>query len=391
MTLHEQMARGRPATDVVRVLAVIDRLIVGGAENLLCTLARAGATEGVAVDVVSLAELTGIGVEDELRRNGAAVGAIGARRLADPSAMRRLVGAVRASNCDLVHAHLESAATLAPVAARLAGVPVVSSFHHVPGDRPRREQLKERLAVRSAETGDAVLAVSQAQLRAFARHHRLRPERWRVVPNGIEVERFASADRRRPAGLPPTDGRPLVSLVAAFRAGKGHHEALDAWCHVVRQVPDAHLLLVGGGALEEEVRHRVRTLGLDGSVTCTGVRPDVPQILAASDLVVLASQSEALPTALMEAAAAGVAVVATDVGGTGEVVVDGRTGVLVPPGDPVAFADAVAGLLLDPARRARFGRHAREHAVTNFGVQAWTARLGEVYRSVLRADTRPRV
>jgi glycosyltransferase involved in cell wall biosynthesis len=390
MTLQGQTARERPATDVVRVLAVIDRLIVGGAENLLCTLARAGWGAGVAVDVVSLTELTGTGVADELRRSGASVGTIGARRLADPAALRRLVGAIRGSGCDVVHAHLESAATLAPVAARLAGVPVVSSFHHVPGDRPRRDQLKERLAVRSAETGDAVLAVSRAQLRAFEHHHRLRPERWRVLPNGIEVDRFAAAEGGRLDGPLPTDGRPLVSLVAAFRPGKGHHEALDAWRHVMREVPDAHLLLVGGGALEGAVRERVRTLGLEANVTCTGVRQDVPAILAASDLAVLASESEALPTALMEAAAAGVAVVATDVGGTGEVVLDGHTGALVPPGDPAAFASAVVDLLRDPGRRARFGRHARDHALANFGVQAWTARLGEVYRSVLRTAARPR-
>jgi glycosyltransferase involved in cell wall biosynthesis len=119
-------------------------------------------------------------------------------------------------------------------------------------------------------------------------------------------------------------------------------------------------------------------------VLFTGSREDVPQILHGSTLALLPSFTEALPTAMIEAAGAGLAAVATTVGGTPEIVEHGRTGLLVAPGDDRALADAVIALLADPVRREAFGRAARELAEERFDVRRWAKRLAEVYAGSLR-------
>ena len=114
-----------------------------------------------------------------------------------------------------------------------------------------------------------------------------------------------------------------------------------------------------------------------------GYRADVPRLLRASSLAVLPTRTEALPTTLIEAAACGLPVVATDVGGVPEVVSHGETGLLVPPGDPTALGDAIARLLADPARRAAMGAAARRTAVERFDMRVWAARLRAVYERAL--------
>jgi glycosyltransferase involved in cell wall biosynthesis len=365
----------------MKVLMIIDSLRLGGAERVLATLSAAAPSAGFQFEVqVLLAAGSRRSVmEPVLEDAGVAVRYLSLRRLADPRALPRLVRAIRNSGCDVVHAHLEDAATLVPPAARLAGCPAVCSFHHVAVPLGRREAFKERLAVVSANTSARVVFVSQASIRSFAAVYGGFRRNWCVVENGVDLNAFSTDPAVLPPGLGVPSGAPVVSIVGALRGRKGHAVALRAWPAVLRAFPDAHLLIVGDGPENESLRSLARELDIDHRVVFAGTRTDVASLIRASSLLLLPSQHEALPTTLIEAAACGRAVIATDVDGVPEVVIDGETGLLVPVDDADALAGALLVLLGDEDRRRAMGVRARRYAEERFDVHRWAERLGDVY------------
>lgn len=372
----------------MKVLHVIDSFSFGGAERLLATLNRVAPAAGLDLQVASLAPFTPERTAslDLLGRAGLAPTFVGVRRLLDPQALPRLRRAITASGCAVVHAHLGYSATLVPPAARSLGVPCVSTLHHVPTRRPERSgRAKEWLWTRSAERGAALVFVSAAARDAAAAVVGGPKATWRVLHNGVDLEAYrpaAGPDRDPlPAELGVPDGVPVVTVVAALRSGKGHAVALRAWPRVRERVPGATLLVVGDGPEGPALR----AAGVEG-VVFAGSREDVPALLRGSTLALLPSFTEALPTALIEAAASGLAAVATTVGGTAETVEHGRTGLLVPPHDADALGDAVVALLGDPQRRAGYAAAARALAEERFELRRWAHRLGDLYREALDHD-----
>jgi len=373
----------------MRVLHVIDSFSFGGAERLLAALNAVAGQFTLALSVASLAPYTPERTASLplLTDAGLRPSFIGVRRLLDPAALPLLCRTIAASRCAVVHAHLGYSAALVPVAARRLGVPCVSTLHHLPSpDRPRRELLKEWLWTRSAERGAALIYVSEAALHAAAELVGPARPSWRVLHNGVDLSAYAPPGSADPIelpldlGIPP--GSPVVTVVAALRKEKGHEVALRAWPQVRARVPDAVLLVVGDGPHGPVLRSAAG----DG-VVFAGSREDVPAILRGSTLALLPSLAEALPTVMIEAAASGLAAVATTVGGTPETVEHGRTGLLVPPGDVAALADAVSTLLVDHRRRYRYGRAARMLAEQRFDLRRWAGRLSELYQQAA-ADRR---
>lgn len=374
----------------MRVLVVIDSLAFGGAENVLVTLAAEAPRLGLELDVLSLAPPTNGRATwlPRLRAAGLEPRFLDISRLAQPDAVPRLARAIRESGCDVVHAHLEDATTLAPLAGRLARRPVLCTLHHVPVPLRGREAVRERLAVMAGGRSAGLVLVSQASHDGFAarypRSHR--PGRWSVVHNGVDLERFRPTAPGEPTELPAElgvpAGAPVVAVVGHMRIGKGQDVAVRAWPEVVAEHPEARLLLIGNGPLEDEYRDLARSLGVADRVVFAGARDDVAAILPRTTLVALPTRMEALPTALLEAAASGVASVATDVGGVPEVVVDGETGWLVPAPEPGLFAAALRDALRDPARLRARGAAARRRAEECFGSAAWADRLAARYAAV---------
>lgn len=202
----------------------------------------------------------------------------------------------------------------------------------------------------------------------------------RVVPYGIDLVRF-SPDRdgraiRQEFGIPSE--APVVAVIARFQAVKGQAEFLSAAEMIAQALPQAVFLVVGdtafGNRQDEEYKHALLTrvehsFLLHPRVRFLGFRPDIPEIMAACDVIVMPSQYEAFPVVAIEAMACGRALVATAVGGLLESVVDGVTGVLVPPAAPQALAEGVLGLLQDPALRRRMGVAGRARAVERFSLE----------------------
>ncbi|MDX1622831.1 MAG: glycosyltransferase [Gemmatimonadota bacterium] len=373
----------------LRLLWVIDSLAAGGAEALTVSFARAVDPDAVDLRVVCLKEIAGNPFEESLRAEGVSVENLGSRNLRDVEALRRLIGRIRAIRPDVVHAHLTYASIWAPLAARLAGRPAVATLHLPPSTDPAwsragaRERLRSRVVSRWCER---VVAVSRFVADAHRATGRLSSDRLVVVHNGIDTSAFRPADpgesrraRARTALGVPMDV-PLVAAVSVLRPGKGVGTLLET----VAGLPDVRLAVAGDGPLAGEIATRARALGVAPRVELLGFRRDVPEVLAAADLLALPSETDdALPTVLMEAAAAGLPVVATRVGGVPEIVVHGETGLLVNPGNARDLRDAIATLLADPSRRKAMGRRARERAQCHFSLDAWRERLGGVYAVAL--------
>jgi glycosyltransferase involved in cell wall biosynthesis len=234
---------------------------------------------------------------------------------------------------------------------------------------------------------DHMTIVSQAAADRFVRDRIVPGELLRVVPNGVDTERLRQvppgtrAAVRQSLGI----GEQLVWLaVGRFEIAKDYPNMLRAFRTVRGRQPDAILLLVGRGSLQAETEALTRELGLSDAVRFAGVRDDVPQVMAAADAYVMSSAWEGMPMVLLEAAAAGLPIVATAVGGNREVVVDRESGFLVPPRDEAALADAMTRLgSLPQASRVAMGRRGQEHIHRNYGLARVADRWEELYAEVL--------
>jgi len=385
----------------VRVLSVVDALRLGGAETLIAQLARVSGEAGIQLSVLSLhgpsqehAKLAPL-----LRQSGVEPHYLGVHRTLDAPAFGRLVRFIKAADVDIVHAHLEMAMTMSLPAAALAGTAAVGTFHHVHRPLSGRASGRERLALEVATRSAATIFVSQASLKSFAdryRAGRATPSSWKVVHNGIDLDYFAPVasalqEPQMPADLGVGRSR-VVTILAALRDFKGIQHAIDAWPSVLARFPDVRLLLVGSGSEEHALRARVDELGLSDSIVFAGMRSDIPQILHASEVVLLPSiYGENLPTVLMEAGGCGRPVVASDVGGISDIVADDETGLLVSPGDSRGIAAAVNRLLDDPDLGQRFGQAARIRMEKLFDARSWARSLHSVYEEAIAAKSAGRV
>ena len=304
------------------------------------------------------------------------VEAIGMRSATDVGALLRLRRLIRDRDVSLVHTHSSVDSWLAGVAAKSLGRPVVRT-RHVSIPIGRRRGLVYRLADRIITSGEGVRSIVVAA--------GIAPERVVTISAGVDGQRFhagvSGKSVRAELGLGEA---PVVGLVANIRGSKGHNFFLEAARTVLASVPHARFLVVGDGVGFDEVARRVREMGLDTSVRLTGFRRDVPEVMAALDVLVLPSiRSEAIPQVIPQALAVGTPVVASTVGGSPELIRDGENGRLVPPGDAPALAAAILALLREPARARAMARVGQAMVRERYTIDATMARTTEVYRGLL--------
>ena len=210
-----------------------------------------------------------------------------------------------------------------------------------------------------------------------------------TVHDGVDLDRVAAAPRLDVhADLCLPAGAPIVGNVAALVPHKGQKYLIRAAAEVIRQAPDTRFVIVGEGELETALRTQIASLHLERHVLLAGFRPDVLSLQKGFDLFAMSSVTEGMGSVLLDAMAMGQATVATRAGGIPEVVVDGRTGLLVPVRDPHALAAAIVRLLNDPGRRGRFGAAAREQVRQRFSVERLVQRTIDAYQAVARVPPR---
>lgn len=374
-----------------RVLHLIDGFTVGGAESLLPILGAGLRDQGVEVTFAALFERPGSPLLARLEADGFSPHVLGVRGLR-ASALRHLQAFLRAQRPDVLHAHLTYASILGPLAAARQHIPSVVTLHQLGALdwRQSRAALREcafRLAV--GARAQRVVGVSAAVADYYARRGIPR-SRLRVVYNAIDAAPFQAPldDQRRSAlraelGL-SSDARVLIS-VAMLRQGKGLGVLLRAMAAIRQRQPQAVLLIVGDGPERPRLTRLADDLELGGSVRFLGVRTDVPALLGLAQVFVLPTRYEALPTVLLEANAAGLPAVASDVGGVPELVRHNVEGLLTPVGDSPALATSICRLLEDGDLRARLAAAARVRA-HDFSLRRWAQRLLDVYREAIGVD-----
>ncbi len=357
---------------------MVENLERGGLERMVIDLALAQQRAGHKVRVACLFQRGALA--DELASTGIAVTACGKRPGLDLAALARLRRWLRAQAGAVLHTHNAAAhyhAVLAATGLRFARI--VNTRHGMGAPAGRRERLYRWTMPRT----DVVATVCEAA-RSDAVARGLRPREAIVAAaNGIRVQAFAQSSEAARAtlgsllGFEP--GTQLIGTVGRLNPVKDHATLLRAFAQVQASLPRAALVVVGDGALRGELQALAATLGIAPRVRFLGDRGDVQRLLVGFDVFVLASRSEGYSMALLEACAAGLPIVATDVGGNREIVADGRNGLLVPSTDAGALANALHALLADPPRAQAMGRAGVEWARREATLEAMAARYERLY------------
>jgi glycosyltransferase involved in cell wall biosynthesis len=311
--------------------------------------------------------------------------------LHDARALLRLIRVARAFKPDVVHTHTAKAGFLGRQAA-LAVRPrpaIVHTFHgHVLegyfGAAKARLYLELERAL--GRVSDRLIGVSQATVDDLVRLGVAPRERFQVLPLGLDLARLAEpADSLRSetrGELEIGDDEILLVFVGRFAPIKRLSLLLEAFAKARESDPRLRLAVVGDGDERPALERQAVELGIAADLRFLGYRRELRPVFAAADTAVLSSDNEGTPVSLIEAAAAGLPAVATDVGGVREVVGEG-TGILVPSGDPAALAGAIVALAADPARRKTFGDAARKRAIDSYSAKRLLTDVDTLYRELI--------
>ena len=364
---------------------LLHSLCVGGAEVLAARLAR-WFSPRYRIVFACLDSLGSLG--DELRREGFRTHVLERRPGFDWRCVGRLARLLRDERVDIVHSHQYTPFIYSMFGRRLTRRPAILFTEHgrpFPDMRRPKRVFANRLLL---ERRDRVVGVGEAVRQALIANEGIPAKRVNVVLNGVDLTRFAQANDeatavRREIGLGDND---LVILqVARLDYLKDHPTALRAMKRVTQSLPHARLVLAGDGPQRADVERQVAELGLADKVRILGTRRDVGRLLAAADMFLLSSISEGIPLTLIEAMAAGVPVVSTDVGGVGEVVQHGINGLLAPARNDAALSDGIISLGKNAGLRRQMGQAGIRRANGSFAEGHMHESYGRLYAEMCHA------
>jgi glycosyltransferase involved in cell wall biosynthesis len=318
---------------------------------------------------------------DKLESAHISVHCFDARRLAAlPTLLSSLRRRMKQDAPHIVQTFLFHANVLGALAARRAGVKRVVTGIRVAEKRATWHLVLARWGDRWV---DRHVCVSRSVRDFSSARGRLPIDKLVVIPNGVDVARFAGAKPASPASLGRTGNRRLIACVGRLDEQKGVAWLLEAMPRVFAEVPGLELALVGEGPLRGRLESLAAQLGIADRVLFAGYRDNVPEILAASELVVLASRWEGMPNAVLEAMASGRPVVATDVAGVREALGEAADGQIVPPDDPREFARKVTAILGDNELASRLGQANQQRARQYFSLSAMVEAYERLYAALL--------
>ena len=359
-------------------------LRLGGAEIQMSSLASGFVRRGWRVIVVSMLP-TDSPLDNRLAASGVTVVSLDMRPgVPNPTAIWKLAGMLRDYGADVLHSHMVKANILARLARKLANVPVQISTAHNTIEGGRWVQWAYRLTDSMA---DITTNVSRRAVDRYIEIRAVPADRIQLMRNGLDVSQFEQDHEGRQRCREELGVTSSFVWIAVGRLAqaKDYRNMLDAFRTVVSRRSDARLLIVGNGPLEAEIAEKVKTLALAESVFMLGERNDVPALMNAADAYVMSSAWEGAPVVLLEAAASRLPIVATDVGGNSELVVQGKTGLLVRPHDPAALGDTMIRIMAaSPEDRAEMGRSGRERTENEFGLEAILDQWEIMYVELLR-------
>jgi len=363
----------------IRVLQVLDNLGTGGAQSMVTHLLRCLDSGRFEPRLVSLYEPSGSHLEEALRADGHSVIFLGKQVGFDPRILLRFDRVMRDFRPQIVHTHGGGLRYALP-SILLRRVPVKLHTLHTVAENDALKRVNSmafRMGVRPVAIADEVAA---SVLRCYG------VPAVSNIPNGIPVEAYRSPrvprdDWRAQEGVAAEDF--VFATVSRLDENKNQQLMLRAFARAAGHERRIRLLIAGDGPARTEVERLSEDLGLQEQIRFLGIRPDVPELLAAIDAFVLSSNSEGNPLCVLEAMAAGRPVISTAVGGIPQLVQDGRSGLLTPPGDEEALSEAMLRLLNDPQLVVAMGTQSAELARASFDVGSMTRAYEDLYTSLL--------
>ena len=373
--------------ELKRCLLLITSLAYGGAETQAVRLAIRLKARGWEVQVVSLTPPKAY--LEELEAAGIPVVSLGIQnKLPNPRPLLHLARLIRSWRPPIVHSHMVHANLLARLVRPLAPVPVLICTAHNIDEKGRKGSGRLReLAYRLTDPlCDLTTQVSQAGLERYVQVGAVPRKKIRYIPNGVDTEHFrpdplVRIHLRQKLGL----GDVFVWLaVGRFDEPKDYPTMLRAFAQVAKERGEAVLLIAGDGPLRPAMEALARNLDIAERVRFLGLRQDIPELMNAANAYVMSSSWEGMPNVLLEASATGLPIVATDVGGNPEVIINGKTGFLVPPKDPEALAQTMLRLMSLPEEERRWmGEAGRQYIEANYSLDRVVERWEVLYREFL--------
>ena len=364
------------------ILQLIDGLNVGGAEILLCNLAEGLMRRGFRV---SVGYSTPGPLAPDLTDLGLPLTRLPRLARIDPFLFGGMIRLMRKDPPQIVHTHLFKSDFHGRFAARIAGVPVVvSTLHSI--DRWAQQWPLGTFYGWTARFADRIIAISEDVKNFHITNTFVDQSKFTVIENGVDIRRFAGQESaakeiRKEFGF--DDSAPLFGIIGRLTPPKDHETFLRAAALILKSLPEARFLVVGDGPLRADLESLVRELAIHASVIFTGLRRDIPNLLAALDVLVISSAWEGLPVNLLEGMASAKAVVATAVGSIPEVTTQ-ENAILVPPSDPDALAQACVRLASDPDLRRRMGQAGLERVTAHYSIDAMVDRTAALYADLLQ-------
>ena len=367
----------------LHVLQVIDDATVGGGQQHVLLLARGLKERGFAVTVACAG--TGYLV-DELQKSSIPVVSVALSNRVSVTQIFRLARICRERRIDVLHTHGGTAGLWGRLAGTWGRVPVRIHTHHglhaLHWNRSVKAMAAQGVEFLLKYMTSSVICVSEGEAHLGVRHKIVDRRNCVVIRNGIELKDFENLQDpqvvRKEFGF--LSDHVVIGTVGRFHIQKGYEYLVGAMPAILRDHPQARFLLVGEGELLETVRAAIASQGLSDKVVLTGARYDIPKLLGSMDIFVLPSLWEGFPLSLLEASAAGKALVATDVEGNNEIVKAGINGLLVPPRDSGALARAVGELISNVSIRRSMGERAREIAGTSYSDEIMIDSIAALYR-----------
>lgn len=379
----------------IRVLQIITRLIVGGAQETVMLIADKLDKDRYQVEVICGPQTGSEGsLIEEIRRRGIPLTILPdlVREIAfvkDCRAFWKLYKMMKTGAFDIVHTNSSKAGILGRWAAWLAKVPIVVHTVHGWGHHEHQRAIVRRLFIWleriSAAVTDRLVVVSPRNIEKGLADRIASREKYITIRSGIELDEFMHPSMERPAmrarlGISPD--APVVGTVTRLSPQKAPADFVTAAIAVAEAIPSAHFVIVGDGPLRGQLEAMIAQAGLQHRFHLTGLRRDVPELLTAFDVFALPSLWEGLPRVLPQAMAAGLPIVATAVDGNVEAVNDGENGLLVPPGDSERLSHAIRALLSDQQTAAEMGERGRQR-VNEFSAQKMVEDIGRLYQNLL--------
>jgi sugar transferase (PEP-CTERM/EpsH1 system associated) len=380
ITPPQQVKQG----STIKVFYFITELSIGGAQIALYNLVSCLDRDRYEQTVICLYNGDKF-VGQQIGSLGIPIIDLGMRNKLRVDAFWRLYLLLRQTHPDILYTWMFHSNIPGRIIGRLAGVQHIISSEHTMGQEGRGRRWLNRL---TSPFADRIICVSQA-IADYARQVIGLPgEKLVVIPNGIDLDKFTNLPSKNQARLRfhLPEGQVIIGAIGRPRPVKGYAILLQAFIQIANERPQTHLVFVGDGPDKKALAAKAAEAGLIECVTFLGDQADIPGLLPAFDILAMPSVNEGLGIVALEAMAAGLPVMGTRVGGIPEVVVEGETGLLVPPSDAPALTEALLGLIDDSGLRRRFGEAGRRYVCDHFSEQNVRLKTENLYTELLRDD-----